>query len=267
MRLILAILLVAASVSAQPYTFGDYRVYQKTPPPSGPTNLTAGLLAWWKMDEGTGTAVGDSSGNGLNATFNTQTPIPTWVAGKIGAGALAFGTPALCGFATTTSSISLSNTSGVIGLSVTWWQYSVSAFNNSITRSLFTQTKTNAPAWSFHGQIFNNNTVYLGWANATLDKRLTFAATAAMFPQNTWIHYAYVCDGSGSRFYTNSILAVSSATSPAGCITNMQEPIMVGTLNSTDLGFGGRMDDFRIYTNALSGNDISYLYHTWYGQP
>mgnify|MGYP001151438610 CR=1 FL=1 len=37
----------------------------------------AGLIGWWTLDEGTGTTVGDSSGNGLTGTFRGN---PQWLA-------------------------------------------------------------------------------------------------------------------------------------------------------------------------------------------
>jgi len=41
--------------------------------------VSAGLIAWWKLDEGSGTAAGDASGKGKNGVLNGGA---TWVAGK-----------------------------------------------------------------------------------------------------------------------------------------------------------------------------------------
>ena len=41
------------------------------------------LLAWWKLDEGTGTVAFDSSGNGNDDIFEGD---PDWVAGQFGSG-------------------------------------------------------------------------------------------------------------------------------------------------------------------------------------
>jgi alpha-L-arabinofuranosidase len=54
------------------------------PPPSG---VTAGLVRHWALDEGSGTTAADSSGN---AATGTIVGAPTWVAGRVGAGALSF---------------------------------------------------------------------------------------------------------------------------------------------------------------------------------
>ena len=48
---------------------------------NGVTNVTNGLIAWYKLDEGTGTTVADSSGNGNDGLFVGQ---PTWVIGAFG---------------------------------------------------------------------------------------------------------------------------------------------------------------------------------------
>ena len=48
-----------------------------TEKPSSP--LTAGELAWWKLDEGSGSTAGDSSGNGYDGTIVGA----TWVSGEL----------------------------------------------------------------------------------------------------------------------------------------------------------------------------------------
>jgi len=44
-------------------------------------SASADLLVHWKLDEGSGTTVSDSSGNGNDGTFNS---VPQWVDGKLG---------------------------------------------------------------------------------------------------------------------------------------------------------------------------------------
>ena len=44
-------------------------------------DITTGLVGWWKFDEGSGTAAGDSSGNNNTGTLTNG---PTWTTGKIG---------------------------------------------------------------------------------------------------------------------------------------------------------------------------------------
>ena len=48
---------------------------------------TNGLVGYWNFDEGTGTTAGDSSGRGNTGTLVNG---PTWVAGKVGSGAVQF---------------------------------------------------------------------------------------------------------------------------------------------------------------------------------
>ncbi len=47
---------------------------------------TSGLVGYWNFDEGSGTVAADGSGSGNNGTINGA----TWVAGKVGSGALSF---------------------------------------------------------------------------------------------------------------------------------------------------------------------------------
>ncbi len=50
-------------------------------------NVSAGLIAHWEFDEGSGTIARDSSGKGHDGTLLGD---PQWVTGMIGSGALSF---------------------------------------------------------------------------------------------------------------------------------------------------------------------------------
>ena len=45
------------------------------------TNLGEGLVGYWPLDEGAGTATADVTGNGSDGTLTGD---PTWVEGKLG---------------------------------------------------------------------------------------------------------------------------------------------------------------------------------------
>jgi len=47
---------------------------------SYPTSIHAGLVAWWELNEGSGTTVADASGNGYSGTLQGNPP-PMWVRG------------------------------------------------------------------------------------------------------------------------------------------------------------------------------------------
>ena len=51
------------------------------------SNVSAGLVAHWEFDDGSGTNAVDSSGNGHDGTLQGD---PQWVDGMIGSGALSF---------------------------------------------------------------------------------------------------------------------------------------------------------------------------------
>jgi len=50
-----------------------------------PASLPAGIVAWWKCDEGSGSTLADSSGNGNNATLYGS---PTWITYATGINAI-----------------------------------------------------------------------------------------------------------------------------------------------------------------------------------
>ena len=64
--------------SEKDVTHGEFSINSAEQP-----DLSNGLVAWWQFEDGTGTIVSDSSGNGNNATFQNGAQ---WQSGKFGGG-------------------------------------------------------------------------------------------------------------------------------------------------------------------------------------
>lgn len=75
-------------------------------------------------------------------------------------------------------------------------------------------------------------------------------------PLNTWTHVALIKSGLNLRLYFNGALD-SQVTLPAGTVANNQ-PIYLGD-NPWFSGFGGTLDDLRIYRAALPNSLLSEL--------
>lgn len=220
----------------------------------GITNVTQGLYAWWKFDDGSGTTPVDSWTNGFNATFvNT----PVWTNGIIG-GALYFDAAG-------------SQNLGVLGMTnlafpagtVTWWIKQAAAYNSGTVRGMWKEFGSGAN--EFSAQVFSDNGWYVGWyAGAGGDQRLKVVAGPTDWPQNTWIHYAFTWDSAaGCNLYTNGVLFNHSGGNPTPADFSPNH-FLIGYAGAYYTGF---IDDFRIYTNVLSASQIGYLYHQWYAQP
>lgn len=266
MRLALLILVfMSASVRSQPFTLADPTVYVAV------TNVTGALYAWWKFDEGSGITAADSSGNGF--TLTTNNAVTSWNSpGKIGASSAYVNNAAnagffsVRGFPSTGLVISNSTKSGTI----TWWEYNLTVYNAAVDRESWVQQINGTPTWYLMFDRYSNGNVYMGWGNASVDRRLSFAMTAAMFPQNTWMFYSFSWNAEARAvFYTNGVIAKTGTTDPSTMITNLSGTSFVvgGSPATGATSANSYIDDFRIYTNYITSNQVNYLYHKWYGQP
>ncbi|RYD22506.1 MAG: hypothetical protein EOP88_07790, partial [Verrucomicrobiaceae bacterium] len=200
-----------------------------------------------KFDETTGTAATDFSGLGWHAaTING----PVWEVGKQG-NALAF---------TGASSQHATLPTGVIGgltnaTFMTWvklngapttWQR-IFDFGTGNNNYLFLTTQYVAGA--------NANRLRFGIRTATVAEQLINSTTTT--PLGTWTHVAVVLSGSTGRIYLNGNLVGENTAMTLN-------PSSLGTTSLNYLGrsqwpdpyFNGSLDDFRIYSRAMTAGEV-----------
>ena len=78
MKTILIILLSICAAIGQPFSFHDQAFMAKISTPAASGNPTP--ILWWKLADGSGTTLSDSSGNGHTGTL-LGSPIPVWITG------------------------------------------------------------------------------------------------------------------------------------------------------------------------------------------
>jgi len=89
-----------------------------------------------------------------------------------------------------------------------------------------------------------------------------YAEYAQVPPLNAWTHLAMTFTGSLLSFYMNGVLLGTMSASGnltltnGGNITNL----FVGTLSASSGAFAGNVDDVRIYTSALSADEVNGLF-------
>ncbi|HYM06899.1 MAG TPA: LamG-like jellyroll fold domain-containing protein [Terriglobales bacterium] len=196
----------------------------------------SGLVAAYGFNEGAGTTVTDSSGNGNTGTITNA----TWTsAGKYGS-ALAFnGTNALV------------------------------TINDAA--SLHLTTAMTLEAWVNPGPVVgewedviykSNDNYYL---SATSNKSApagggTFGAVdvvtygTAALPQNTWSHVAVTYDGATLVLYVNGVQVSSLART--GNILTSNNPLQIGGDTTYRQYFQGTIDEVRVYNAALTAAQI-----------
>ena len=198
---------------------------------------TTGLVAAYSFNEGSGTAVGDTSGTGNNGTTSDT----TWSAsGKYG-GALSFnGTNARV---TIPNSPSLQLTTGM-------------------TLEAWVNPSAVSSAW--RDVVYKGNDNYYLEATSTNGSKPDAGVIAggsygdafgtATLATNTWSFLTETYDGGTLRLYINGTQV--AATAHTGAITVSSNPLQIGADSIYGQYFKGLIDNVRVYNTALTAAAI-----------
>jgi len=201
-------------------------------------SVSADLVGFWKFDEGSGTTAFDSSGNGLDGTFNGD---PQWVLGQMG-GALEFD----------------GNDSVEIP------HHPLLSLTNEITIAAWTYMAANA---SGEMAIVSKG----GWGANDLPYELTEEAGAVIFwqfyddsgrdtcapdspPVEEWHHIAATYDGQIFKCYINAELA--DEWEYAGTMPENDAAVTIGQRSRGGTFYEGILDEVQIHDDALSDKEI-----------
>ncbi len=192
-------------------------------------------VAWWQLNEGTGSTAFDYSGNGHNGTVNSGV---SWTAnGFSGNGAFFDGTNG--GNITISSSFKLT-----ANWTATMWVNRWGAKDSSVllggstdALKLEQHAHTNHVGYTIYGKTDNP----LGYAT----------------PQNTWTHLAFVETSAGVSLYVNGVLNSSFATTSGVDATTIGFGLPAATTDYLD----ATLDDVRVYNQALTAAQISNIYN------
>jgi len=201
----------------------------------------SGFQAVWHMDETSGTAVGDSTGNGWNGTA----------------------------------------TSGVLRNSVTKIngadRYPDSANNYTKVKTgniIGTGTDVTFESWVYvsasadYDRVFTHGAsdreLQIVWTSGQLNVA-RFDGTATPVPQKavsvssgTWVHFAWVFDGTTESLYVNGVPGTSRT--PAYFSAASSDGNYIASRNSSNSFFNGSLDEMRISSVVRSANWINAQY-------
>jgi hypothetical protein len=213
----------------------------------------ANLVAYWTLDEGTGSIVYDSAG-GNDGTLNGD---PSWTTGKIGE-ALSFdgsGDYVDCGAGLALMEVSVcawvktSDGAGQIVFSKKGKSYGGHAAYSLIT-----------------GDLYGSSGVGTVSTRIKQPGSVSFIdlVTTERIDDGEWHFIAMSYDGTIAKIYIDGDLKV---TSPAGSTINYYsetEPADIGATRSTDGSpvafFNGLIDEVMVFDEALSGEEVEQLY-------
>ncbi len=205
-----------------------------------------GLVASYSLDEGTGTAVNDSSTNKNNGTLSNA----TWAAGYFG-NALKF-TGASNSLVSVNDSPGLDLTTGLtleawvnpstLANSASGWVAAVAKDNkasgaNDIAYALYAANGTGTPP-ALH--------LLIGGTDVGLQGTSVLAL-------NTWTFLTGTYDGTTMRLYVNGTLVASK--SKTGTVGKTADPLHLGGDWDGEM-FAGLIDNVRVYNRALSAAEI-----------
>jgi hypothetical protein len=223
-----------------------------TVPSAGYTDVTNGLVGWWKFDEGSGTSATDSAGSNTG-TINGGS---SYVTGKVGPYALSF--DGSSGYVDTSINAGVTKTTP---FSISAWakKTPVSGSGEIVTTAI-----EDAPYDGVWFQWSANNKLVLSIVgNGSVEAIDASSAISA----GTWHHVVTTYDGSqtiaGMKLYVDGSNIAVTNTTDNGFGTFTDRPWRIGTDRYTTPAdyFNGSIDDVRIYNRALSAGEVLDLYN------
>lgn len=206
-----------------------------SPPPDPDPPTTPGLVAAWGMNEGTGSTVGDASGQDNHGIAEGT----TWTAnGKYGQGLYFNGTS---GWVTVPHDSSLRPTDA---LTVSAW------VRPSTVSGWRTIAMTDDTLYGLYAA--DGDGVPSGWF--TTGDGLSVSQAPAPLPIGTWSHVAMTYDGSTARIFVNGVETASQPVS--GGLEPGNTPLHIGGNSVWGEHFSGVIDEVRIYGIAQNSAQL-----------
>jgi hypothetical protein len=208
--------------------------------PSQGEPYDSSLVGHWNMNEGSGTMVHDSSGNGNNGTVVNS----TWVAGKFG------------------NALSFNGASGIVNLG----NSSSFSSSQSITLSMWIKFDLLAKygytlAKTASYMVYASEGGLLHWWVYTTSGNYDMASVGA-YADGAWHLTVCTFDSTLSnqqmKIYIDGIL--SNSHNLNGTIASTSNNLFLGAYEGSWRPFKGALDDVRIYNRALSATEIAALY-------
>jgi len=215
------------------------------------SSVSADLVGHWMLDDGSGTTVSDSSGNGNHGTIEGN---PTWITGVSG-GALEFhGLGAAGGggdYIDCGNDASLDITGAT---SIALWirpDADDPEGKGMETAPMAKAMSGMSPDWSYQ--------VRYGWGGPEPYMAFTFntsprawAFVGKNLERNEWCHIACSYDGTTLTCYLDG---EQTDSTPMGPITSSPTPVLIGS-DGWGSDWIGAIDDVRIYDHALTEAEI-----------
>jgi len=213
-----------------------------------------GLVAWWKMDEGTSTVAHDYSGNDNHLGLYGNIGLPSWVSGARGKG-LSFDGQNQANNQIGVVDATVNPELQILGdVTVSAWIKPSSIYGDVGGAILRGGQGTDLDYSIFYSQT--NKSVFFHWFDGGFP---SVSGTSDSVPFDTWSHVAITRSGTTLSFYVNGVFTNSSTVTLPTVPANQ---ISVGMTNNAGVpqDFSGAIDEMRIYNRALSASEVATLY-------
>lgn len=221
-------------------------------------------IAWYLLDEGTGTTANDSSGNGLHAQILSDNGgTADWTTWSDGSDALEFNNPSTSNAA----HIVIPDSSAIHSMrSISAWirVYSFPTGQNEINSVAGKGYDGSKEEWSF--AFYRTGTgvtsfVFRTYAAAGGNRGIDFITDWADWGTDADIHIVGVRGESIWSLYKDGQLVDTSSASTV--LNTNAVPIIIGSTSingAVSRPYDGVMKDYRLYSDELTAGDVSALY-------
>lgn len=200
----------------------------------------AGLVAWWKCDEGKGTTVANSAGPGNVMTLMNGVE---WLPGRLGRALKLDGTTGYL----TCKSENLPATNAA--QTISFWLFLTSPPTRGQDLLCFSN---DALSGAIQAGVSPGRLAFWKFGGVSLGK-------APLPTVNAWHHWAYVFDGKTHSVYLDGKLESSVTVAPQSVPVTICEFGRYRGVGATSGYFSGSLDDVRIYNRALPEAEVRGL--------
>lgn len=215
---------------------------------SGESTLLTDLLAFYKMDEVSGTVVNDVLG--VNNGVTTATVNATGVFGKC----FHFDTNTDDAYIPYSASMVPAGSTFTVSL---WVKYDVLPVANDY---LFTLKTTDAYYWTHILYVDVNGAVHFNVYNSSHTLYESYTANSAIAATDTWYHLTAIVDGANPlQIYVGDSEVSTTHPTFSGTFAAFTSTVNIGANPSSTTGTLKYMDDVGIWNKAVSSDEVEDL--------
>ncbi len=212
--------------------------------------LSLGPIAWWRLNDGSGTTAVDSSGNDYDLTLNNT---PTWIAGQVGGG-LNFAAASSEKGATNAAGL-LTSLQGLSAFTVAFWARAAGYQAQGPGISIHNDVDVNSLFLVYPYDTNGGNGVRVFYNGAAIIDQNAEPSEATL---NVWHHFAFVSRSSTDHeIFIDNVSAGTSSTAKSLAATLSH--VTVGAWDDSQY-FNGDIDEVIIFGRALTADEMTALY-------